>query len=209
MLGFHVTELSIHRQIMNLNHFHQTVFIAFQLVKAYSTAKVFPLKIAPFVRKLQNAAQRGDVISVEFGSKEKLLESWKCMALGDASLDEKMRGFIESMMDEMIEQGNVVGVLTFLREELPTITSFGDLVIGYIVGMLMSIAVTGVSMGKKSMHYTYVQVISEKDMSEITEMIRQRLPKIMVRVIREMNMSKRHFPDICARSLPSHESRSA
>ncbi len=104
-----------------------------------------------------------------------------------------MRGFIESMMDEMIEQGNVVGVLTFLREELPTITSFGDLVIGYIVGMLMSIAVTGVSMRKKSIHYTYVQVISDKDMSEITEMIRQRLPKIMVRVIREMNM-RAHMP---------------
>lgn len=54
-------------------------------------------------------------------------------------MDERARGFIEKMIDDMVEKGDLVGVLGWIEEETP-ISSFRDLALGYMIGGVMAIA---------------------------------------------------------------------
>ena len=48
-------------------------------------------------------------------------------------LDEKTKGHMESFLDNMVEKGDLLAVLGWVREET-SISSFRDLALGYMIG---------------------------------------------------------------------------
>lgn len=96
-------------------------------------------------------------------------------------MDEKIRGFIESSLDEIFSDEKIVGDVEWIREEM-SISSLRDLALGYAVGV------------SKALGMTIAQVkpfASEKELKEAEEtvdkIIKRRLPQIIKKIERELN----------------------
>ena len=81
-------------------------------------------------------------------------------------------------MDGVIEEGNLVGVLAFLKGDI-SLSSPRDFYLGYLVGALMGIGADFASSG-------WTNDLNYEDKAKIREMITERLPKIRERVEREL-----------------------
>lgn len=92
-------------------------------------------------------------------------------------MDERARGFIEKMIDDMVEKGDLVGVLGWIEEETP-ISSFRDLALGYMIGGVMAIA--------PALVFLWGERFTDEDKLEMREIIRRRLPEFIQRIEREL-----------------------
>lgn len=100
------------------------------------------------------------------------------LQVGDSGLDKSTKDFVGRVMNGVIEEGNLVGVLAFLEEEI-SLSSPRDFYLGYLVGALMGIGADFASSG-------WANDLNYEDKAEIREMIAERLPRIRERVEREL-----------------------
>ena len=98
-------------------------------------------------------------------------------------MDEKTRGFIESMMDEgMSTVEDAFAEVGWVRQEIP-ISSLRDLVIGYAIGVLRSGGVLMATIKPKHISNKEYKEIEKK----IDEIIRRRLPELIEKIERELH----------------------
>lgn len=93
-------------------------------------------------------------------------------------MDRSTKGFVGKIMDGVIEEGDLVGVLAFLKGKL-SLSSRRDFYVGYLVGALMGVGADFASSG-------WTSDLTYEDKNEIREMITERLPKIKERIEREL-----------------------
>lgn len=92
-------------------------------------------------------------------------------------MDKTMRGYIESAIDELIEETQIIPSIDWVQQEIP-ISSFRDVVTGYAIGTLetMAVACIRIRTGK----------LSEEEKTTIRGMLKRRLPEIMQKIEREL-----------------------
>lgn len=93
-------------------------------------------------------------------------------------MDEKTRGFIESVMDELIQEAPITPSIKWVRQEMP-VSSLKDLMLGYAIGSLETLAIVSIRMRMRN-------VLSEEDGRTIIEMLKRRLPEIVGKIEREL-----------------------
>ena len=94
-------------------------------------------------------------------------------------MDERMRSYIESKMDEVLEKSASLPSIEWVQEEVP-ISSLRDLALGNDIGMLTALAVTTI---RVEMHRGF----SPEDYNTIRGMVKRRLPKIVEKIERELH----------------------
>jgi hypothetical protein len=95
-------------------------------------------------------------------------------------LDARTRGYIESMIDDITERGNVRDILEWVEQEVP-LSSFRDLALGYLIGGVTTGASIMLSVGKLGI------AISDEDKYEIRAIIKRRLPEFIQKITNELN----------------------
>ena len=93
-------------------------------------------------------------------------------------MDEKTRGFLESVMDELIQEMPITPSIKWVRQEMP-ISSLGDLMLGYAIGSLETLAIVSIRVRMRN-------VLSEENGKTIIEMLKRRLPEIIGKIEREL-----------------------
>ena len=91
-----------------------------------------------------------------------------------------MRGYIESRLDKYIK-AEMVSDVEWVRQEIP-VSSTRDLALGYAIGTLYMTSATTAMIGSKDS-----KLLDEDDEIIIT-MIKRRLPEIIERIERELNV---------------------
>ena len=99
--------------------------------------------------------------------------------MGDCSLDERARGYLESAIDELIQQTEIIPSIQWVQQELP-ISSLRDLVLGYAIGSLETLLRGVVKLSRGG--------CSEEDLRTIDGMLKRRLPEIVEKIERELNV---------------------
>jgi len=94
-------------------------------------------------------------------------------------LDKKTKRYIDLTINDLILKGDLVGVLEWIQRET-SISSFGDLALGYMIGGATSIAHSYIVLSEK-------RAITDKDKIEVGKLLRKRLPDFLERVEREKN----------------------
>ena len=97
-------------------------------------------------------------------------------------MDEKTRGYIESRLDRFANL-EMVTAIKWVQGELP-ISSLRDLAIGYFIGGAEAIAYILATMGTRRTK----DDVSDEDSDAIITMIKRRLPEIVEKVNRELNV---------------------
>ena len=97
-------------------------------------------------------------------------------------MDERTRGYMEAVMDELLEDEKIVEEVTWVQEEIP-VSSLRDLSIGYAIGALKAFG-WSVNLvrprGKKR--------ASGKEIEKtIITLIKRRLPEILRIIERELH----------------------
>jgi len=92
-------------------------------------------------------------------------------------LDEETRGFIEKMLDGVIDL-DLIRSVKWVKDEIPT-SCARDLALGYALGTADALAIATVKFGiRKS--------CSAQDLKDIREMIKRRLPEFIEKITREI-----------------------
>ena len=106
------------------------------------------------------------------------MQNFKKRLRGDCSLDIRTRGFLELVMDEYFRRVEIIKEeIEWVQREMP-ISSFEDVMRGYIIGGLHTVALTTIlRLGKQ---------FSDEDNKEIKEMLKRRLPEIIDKINREL-----------------------
>ena len=107
---------------------------------------------------------------------------WK-YSLGDCSLDDETRGFIESLMDEMFTD-EIVEDVKWVQEDIP-ISSLAEVALGYVIGYLRALAHYTIALRTK--HLGKDKRRDERVEKEIWKIIKRRLPEIGERINKELN----------------------
>lgn len=94
-------------------------------------------------------------------------------------LDEKTKVHIESFLDNMMDKGDLLAVLGWVREET-SISSFRDLALGYMIGGAFVGSSLLSSLSEKS-------ILSFEDKLIIRQIVTERLPQFRERIERELN----------------------
>lgn len=94
-------------------------------------------------------------------------------------MDEHTRGFIEKAIDEAFE-ANITDGMRWVQDVLP-IKSVADLALGYVIGTAEKFASSIVVMATSTEP-------TEEDYTEIRNMLERRLPEIVERINRELNI---------------------
>ena len=93
-------------------------------------------------------------------------------------MDKKTRGYLESVMDEIIQE-EVFPSVEWVQQEMP-ISSVRDLTLGYVIGLLETLAIVSVRIRTRA-------VLSKEDNRIIKTMLKRRLPEIIEKIERERN----------------------
>lgn len=93
-------------------------------------------------------------------------------------MDEMTRSYIESSMDQVLRKSASLPSIEWVKDEVP-ISSLRDLAIGNDIGQLTALAVTTIRLATA---YRF----SIEDYETIREMVKQRLPKIIEKIEREL-----------------------
>jgi len=92
-------------------------------------------------------------------------------------LNEKTRGYIESMMDGAFDKAMTTSI-EWVKSELP-VSSFRDLVLGHVIGFTEAMCFAMTTVAEQS--------AEEEDKEIIRTMIRRRIPEIVQQIERELN----------------------
>ena len=93
-------------------------------------------------------------------------------------MDEMTRSYIESSMDRVLRKSASLPSIEWVKDEV-SISSLRDLAIGNDIGQLTALAVTTIRLATG---YRF----SIEDYKTIREMVKQRLPKIVEKIEREL-----------------------
>ena len=92
-------------------------------------------------------------------------------------MDEKMRGYIESTLDNFL-QTEIVSDVEWIQNEIP-ISSLRDLALGHIVALLHTFA-------SNTILFRTYQKPSKEDEDAIRIMVKRRLPDLVEKINREL-----------------------
>jgi len=96
-------------------------------------------------------------------------------------MDEVARGYIESVIDDLLKY-DVVPNVEWLGGEA-TIKSLSDLALGYMVGGVQAFAVSMLSVTSL---YKGSRGVSEEDRTEVRAIIKRRIPEFVQKITKEM-----------------------
>ena len=96
-------------------------------------------------------------------------------------MEDETRGFIESTVDEILGE-EVVPEIEWIREEIP-ISSFRDILLGYLIGLLSATSTLFAYLRPKRISREKEEKIDET----IRTMIKRRLPEIVEKINKELN----------------------
>lgn len=97
-------------------------------------------------------------------------------------MDKKTRHYIELSIENLFLKGDLANAIEWIRQET-SISSFRDIVLGYMIGGATAVANTYIVLTEK-------RAISDKDKTEVRELLRKKLPDFLERVQREMNSAR-------------------
>ena len=100
---------------------------------------------------------------------------------GGKTMDDKMRGVLEKIIDESLEEG-ILQHIKWLQDAIP-ISSLMDVAVGYAIGNIATLA-NVVCQLLTSGKYTPAK--EEGDSVETREILKRRLPEILERINREI-----------------------
>lgn len=122
-------------------------------------------------------------VDITKNGKEKVFRKNLNTKLGGVrSLDDKTRGFIESIMDETL-QGEALVDIDWVEEEVP-ISSLRDLALGHVIGVLDSIGWAAITFFPPH----ELSAAEKKEGQEIIRaLVRRRLPEIIEKIERELH----------------------
>ena len=94
-------------------------------------------------------------------------------------MNEATRGYIESVIDEIMEH-ELLSSVDWVADEIP-ISSLRDLLLGYAIGSLDAALIGIVSQRTRSK-------VSDEDMEAIMTILKRRLPEIIEKINIELNV---------------------